>query len=89
MWSVKDHVLSYSHLAGSSSSGYHFNYELSLTRGPAGRGGRLGTHLVARGAMPVVAQPVSNHHVVLRVGRAPWHLHGGDRTWKVMIVYVT
>lgn len=33
--------------------------------------------------MPAVAQPVSNHHVVLRVGRAPRHLHGGDGTWKV------
>lgn len=55
----------------------------ALTWGPAGRGGKLGTHLVARSAMPAVAQPVSNHHVVLRVGRAPRHLHGGDGTWKV------
>ena len=73
---------------GSCGPGYRFNCGLSLTRWPAGCGRWLGDHL-ARGAVPVVTQAVSNHHVVLRVGRAPRHLYGGDRTWDDNVRYIT
>lgn len=57
-------------------------WHLLLTRRPAGCTGKLGTHLVTRSTMPVVSQPISYHHVILRVWWGPWHLHRGDRTCK-------